>query len=494
MGIYTNFIMGFICRAINKAPCFFSKRLKEAGDAYYYHKNIIDNGNDINDSEHITHYSLLYPGYNWTVTGVQNLQPLSMNSALNAIQWYERNSTWKKEKREINPSISRETWIDRFFFRDGFTEKIPVHRTILTNSKLVSHCFLSVIELKGGYYFLSTHWFFTNEVTGLLQRVAVDDIPLRTIEYETCNPFRHNFSAARQPGRINKSEERISENINIIYQEIKRLEKKIHKRLGINKVQEGIFTLEMYNDNDKTYFDRDLPDAFRGNFRTDRHAIITTVSESSIIIKDDKCKAFLIKLKSLKKSKIPYLAINSTPKPDSNIFINKIYHHELAITAMQSLHIFQFSFLLNHQFREIVKKNSKSIAMSYQLPGKHYNNLYNANIKLREVIHQAKMLLENNFFNVFNTKEEYIKRMHEIISLRLSEFESLNENIEEKKQVCNEKILAENLNYQKKMTNLVALLALIQVLIAIASLKEPSLGELWDNVWYTTTLWLGFGN
>ncbi|UTN74466.1 septum formation initiator family protein [Pseudomonas aeruginosa] len=89
--------------------------------------------------------------------------------------------------------------------------------------------------------------------------MSVEDISLSSINYETCNPFRHNFSAATLPGRLNKSEDRIVSNIDKLHQEITRLEKIVRARLGIKKEHEGVYTLDAYNNNDCTYFDLDLP-------------------------------------------------------------------------------------------------------------------------------------------------------------------------------------------------------------------------------------------
>ncbi|MEE1707323.1 hypothetical protein, partial [Pseudomonas aeruginosa] len=97
----------------------------------------------------------LFPQYDWTFTGVQHLQPLSMSDAVKAIRWGERNNTWEKDRIEINPIASREVSLDRLFFQDTIDgQKIPGSRRINANSQWVTHCFLSVVELKGGYYFL----------------------------------------------------------------------------------------------------------------------------------------------------------------------------------------------------------------------------------------------------------------------------------------------------------------------------------------------------
>ena len=117
MGSYTNFMMGAICHIVKKIPHLFSVRMRLASEGYFRSLNEIRNNTNDQSLECISQYSLLFPHYDWTFTGVRHLQPLSMSDAVKAIRWGESNSIWKKNSVEINPTASREVSLDRLFFR-----------------------------------------------------------------------------------------------------------------------------------------------------------------------------------------------------------------------------------------------------------------------------------------------------------------------------------------------------------------------------------------
>lgn len=484
MSSYTNFMMGVICHIIKKAPCFFSERMKQASDAYFYNQNEIKNNKFIQDYEKISNHSLLFPRYDWTFTGVQHLQPLSLQDAVKAKRWHEKNSTWRRKSTDINPTISCESYLDRLFFIDTFENaRVPECRLIRTNTQFVTHCFLSVLELKGGYYFLSTSWYFTDAVTQLLQHVPVDDIPLRSINYETCNPFKHNFSAAILPGRLNKCDDRLIANIDKIHKEITRLGRIVQNRLGISELQEGVYTLNVYNDDDCSYFDSEYPDEIRSDFRIDHHAIRTSMLSSSIVMGDKGDKAVLISSDLLKRSNIPYLAIYSVPKAHKLENKVNIPRDKQAFSIEDSINIFQLPLLLNKKFDAIVKSHRRKIILSYRNPAKYYYDLYDASLKLMEIINQANTLKSDKTLYIHKIRDASARKMQEIISIQLDKFNAFYEDVIAKKEICIEKVTANNLIYQRKMTHLVVLLAVLQIVIAIISLKDPNIKTIIQSAW-----------
>ncbi|MBI6794939.1 hypothetical protein [Pseudomonas syringae] len=481
MGSYTNFMTGVVCHIVKKIPSLFSVRMRLASEGYFRSLDEIRNSTDVQSSECIAQYSLLFPHYDWTFTGIRHLQPLSMSDAVKAIRWGENNSIWKKNRIEINPTDSREVSLDRLFFQDTIDgQKIPENRRINANSQWVTHCFLSVVELKGGYYFLSTHWYLTDVAATLLQRVSVEDIPLRSINYETCNPFRYNFSAATLPGRLNKSEDRIVSNMDKLHQEITRLEKLVRARLSIKKKHEGVYTLDAYNNSDRTYFDLDLdldlPHAFRGNAAADRHVIDTSVSSASLILGEKGDKEFLITSNTLKRAKIPYLAIYSVPAVDEQGNRKHIPRDKVFASVENSVHIFQLLFLLRRKFDETVKVYSKVIVSGLNSPGKSYSRLYDASIELMESVRIAEILESDESLYKCKVGDKPAARMRDLVVRHLKDFKSMNEDVALIKQICSEKVSAENLVYQRRMTYLVVFLAALQVVIAAASMSELKVG------------------
>lgn len=480
-------MMGVICHVIKKVPRLFSVRMRLASESYFRSLDEIRNNTDVQSSECISHYSLLFPQYDWTFTGVRHLQSLSMSDAVKAIRWGERNNTWKKIRIEINPTASREVSLDRLSFQDTIDgQKIPENRRINANSKWITHCFLSIIELKGGYYFLSTHWHLTDAAATLLQRVSVEDISLRSINYETYNPFRHNFSAATLPGRLNKSEDRIVGNIDRLHQEITRLEILVRAHLGIKKEHEGIYTLDAYNNSDRTYFDLDLPHAFRGNAAADRHVIDTCASSASLILGEKGDKEFLITSNTLRRAKIPYLAIYSVPAVDEQGNRKHIPRDKVFASIENSIHIFQLLFLLRRKFDETVKGYSKAIVSGLNSPGNNYSRLYDANIELMEIVRIAEILESDDSLYMYKVRDKPAARMRELVARHLKDFRSLNEYVAVIKQICSEKVSAENLVYQRRMTYLVVFLATLQVVIAAASMSELKAG--WGAFWRALTM------
>ncbi|MCG5049700.1 hypothetical protein L2164_13440 [Pectobacterium brasiliense] len=488
MSRYTNFMMGAICHVVKKAPCLFSARMRMASEGYFKSQDEIRNNTDVQEVERISHYSLLFPQYDWIFTGVRHLRPLSMQDATAAIRWSERNLIWKRKHAEVSPLASREVSLDRLFFQDTIDgHNVPGNRRIGTDSQWVTHCFLSVIELKGGYYFLSVHWYLRDSVAALLQRVSVEDISFRSINYETCNPFRHNFTAASLPGRLNKSEDRIIENIDRLHQEIARLEILVYEYLGIRNEHEGIYTLDAYNDSDRTYFDRDLPHVFRGNAFADRHMVDTSISSPVLIMGAKGDKEFLITSNALRRAKIPHLAIYSVSAVDGQGYKKHIPRDKHAFSIEESMHVFQLLFLLRRKFDAVARCYREVIVLGLKRPGKSYSRLYDANIELMEIIRQAEILESDESLYFCKVSEKSAARMRELVARHLKDFRSLYEDVTVKKQICSEKVSAENLSYQRRMTYLVVFLAALQVVIAAASMKE--LNIVWSELWRMLTMY-----
>lgn len=484
---YTNVMMGVICYIVKKAPILFTERIRLASQVYYHNRNAVENNTYVQMTDRITQYSLLSPQYKWTFTGVRHLRPLSMSDAVKSIRWRERNKIWKTQRIEVNPISSREINLDRLFFQDSFDgQRISTNLRANTNSKWVSHCFISVIELKSGYYFLSTHWYLTDKAAELLQCVSVEDIPLSSVNYETSNPFRHNFSAASLPSRLNKSKDRLVGNIDRLHKELGRLGEVVNAHLGIKKEQAGVYTLDAYNNSDHTYFDLDLSGPFRGNSVTDRHLIDTSINSPVLIMGEKGDKEFLITSSTLRRAKIPYLAIYSVPDEGVLANLTNIPRDKQAVSIEDSVHIFQLLFLLRMRFDAMVASHREVIVTGLSRPGKNYSRLYDANIEAVDIVRQAEILQSDESLYLFRVRDKFTVRMKELVARHLKDFRSISEDIDLKKHICSEKVSAENLVYQRKMTYLVVFLAALQVIIAAASIQE--LKEVWMAFWRTLTL------
>jgi len=148
-------------------------------------------------------------------------------------------------------------------------------------------------------------------------------------------------------------------------------------------------------------------------------------------------------------------------------------YRESFFPAKINYSLFQYYLLLSKQLDLATAKYKSCIAKSLTKPSRNYSKLYDVNIDVMEIIFRIKSILNDSSFFTLKMKEYAIERVRGLIEFRLSRLNVLSEEVEERKAICHEKVLAENLGYQKTINRLVVLLAVLQVIVAVIALNAP---------------------
>ncbi|MGC3103922.1 hypothetical protein ACPTKS_31730, partial [Pseudomonas aeruginosa] len=77
---------------------------------------------------------------------------------------------------------------------------------------------------------------------------------------------------------------------------------------------------------------------------------------------------------------------------------------------------------------------------------------YDASIELMEAVRIAEILESDDSLYMYKVRVKSAARMRELVVRHLKDFRGLNEVVAVMKQICSEKVSAENLVYQRRMT------------------------------------------
>ncbi|ELT7571737.1 hypothetical protein ACPF3R_003721, partial [Vibrio cholerae] len=110
---------------------------------------------------------------------------------------------------------------------------------------------------------------------------------------------------------------------------------------------------------------------------------------------------------------------------------------------------------------------------------KHYDVLYRAYIEIDELERQiSSTISEKSRLNFENHKEAYMDTLFRNCSNALDRVREVKQDIAKKKTNANELVQAGNLRYQKKNSQLVVLLVIIQIFLAYLALNDEAVKKL----------------
>ncbi|SDN62644.1 hypothetical protein [Pseudomonas azotoformans] len=465
-------VTGVICCVVEKIPFAFFQRLRDAKEGYVSNKNHCLDLENLSPHEKLTHFSLLDPDDHQKVLGVRNLRLLPQQCAAAALRWKTRHEIWSKDTPERSAEHAKQVDLGEFFIRahaDGV--KLPSEREVRVNAKYISHCFLSLMELKNGEFFLDSHCFFTEEATRLLQRFSVEHLPHRHVEYETCNPFKKNFSAATLLNRANLSDKELMRRVNELHAEVENLLRTLQDRIGIRSTRSGISTLEVLSGTGKPYFYEDVLPMRQQGGAAGYHAIDKYKRLHALIWEAENGQTVLFSPGVLKKTNIQHLAI-SYVAPDN--FDSTIAEYRRSFfPAKINYGLFRYYLLLSKQLSLATVHYKDCISKGLSKPSRNYGNIYDVKIDFMELMFRVRSILNDSSFFLFKMNDQAVERAKELFGARLSQLEALNREVDERKAICHEKVLAENLGYQKMINRLVVFLAILQVVVAVIALNGP---------------------
>lgn len=276
------------------------------------------------------------------------------------------------------------------------------------------------------------------------------------MKYQTCNPFKFNFSAATIESREGLSKGLILDNINVLYDEIHDLELRLFETLDIDAPSGGCYSLSAYNSINNNYFNKN---SYSKHYLVQRHA------DNNILYQgEDNSKYCTVTNKILLNCKIPHISVISL---DSEL---DIHYDKLENVDVNNLNIFLYIILISNYFDKSNDKYNEYVNSNHIKPTERYEYIYDYYLELIDLIHRTKNINFESKYS-FGNHTKVFEKANVLTSKMIEKYTVIEKEILLKKNVCNEKVSNSNLIYQKRMTALVVALAVIQIIIALLGLK-----------------------
>lgn len=474
MGRYTNFTTATICRMVKIAPVFFSKKMNLASKFYYETKEWHEQNAERKTNNIITHYSLLNPQLKWKAKAISSFCSISQDNAIKLKAWKIKNSY-------LDDSYAKNSMFNNGFLNVGFfnigsaSKGYHADGYIHYKSDYIERCSVKIIHIDGGLAFLALYWILSDKATELLKDIDVTDIKPEQIQYLSCNPFSTQFVASTTLGRLNLSEERLLSRLEYLHKEIQLAEGQLYNFFGISQTEVPVYTMDIHIDDISPYFiEKVTPPKEINNDNCNAH-FIQYFHGYNLPFKSDDFKRCLFPLRYLRPRTIPpkishiYIASQTSEEVDEhrlNDFSTRLF------SPINSHHIYQFLHICDARFEHLDKNYSLSIIDSYnESPDKSYNHIYSSFVEILKIEELLTAFIESKHdFIHFRTDDSLnYDIFFEKASVYLNNVRKIKKSLELKKQASNEKVQSANLSYQKRMTWFVAILTIIQVLLAINS-------------------------
>lgn len=395
---------------------------------------------------------------------------LSADEVKAVFHWKNKNDRARWAPTDV--SIQEQGFFNVGYFDVGYHHSSPIAAGRLNSeTKYVLACNLDLIMLSGNYY-LSAYWFLSDDATAILKDVDVSDIPPSSFNYQSCNPFSNRYGLRSLSIRSRSSEKRIIENFESIYRAVNDTDKKLCKTLGIKREQNQVATMDIHVNSTSPYFE----DANRSTAKKDVIVKKEKLRFDGVVIpryffnygeiNNDAEKEYMGRFPSLDDCSINSLYIKSQVTDE----VDQYGLNDFSINfcnAHDSHHVFLFLKLVDKMYASLDKKFSEHIIKSYENPSKNYKKLYTAYIEISRIESQIKSICAAKDWFVFFECGRFFESFDAQCKGILNTIKEIKHDIESKKTDSNELVQAENLSYQKRMSWFVALLAVIQIVVAI---------------------------
>ncbi|OIN52313.1 hypothetical protein BLL37_04650 [Pseudomonas azotoformans] len=259
--------------------------------------------------------------------------------------------------------------------------------------------------------------------------------------------------------------------VNELHAEVENLLRTLQDRIGIRSTRSGISTLEVLSGTGKPYFYEDVLPMRQQGGAAGYHAIDKYKRLHALIWEAENGQTVLFSPGVLKKTNIQHLAI-SYVAPDN--FDSTIAEYRRSFfPAKINYGLFRYYLLLSKQLSLATVHYKDCISKGLSKPSRNYGNIYDVKIDFMELMFRVRSILNDSSFFLFKMNDQAVERAKELFGARLSQLEALNREVDERKAICHEKVLAENLGYQKMINRLVVFLAILQVVVAVIALNGP---------------------
>ncbi len=473
MGSYTNFMTAVICRIVKIAPVFFSKKMNLASKFYYETKEYHVHNTERKTNNIITHFSLLNPQLKWKAKAISSFCSITQDNAIKI-------KSWKVNNNYLDDSYAKNSMFNNGFLNVGFltvgssSKRYHVDGYIHHQSDYIEACSIKIIHIDGGLAFLALYWILSNKATELLKDIDVTDIEPAQIQFLSCNPFSTQFVSSTVSDRFSLSEERLLSRLEFLHKEMQLAERQLYKFFGISQTEAPVYTMDIHIDDINPYFIDKTPSPKEiDNDNCNTH-FIKHFDKFNLSFKNDDLKRCLFSFNYFRqRSTLPkishlYIASQTSEEIDEhrlNDFSVRLF------SPINSHHIYQFLHICDARFNRLDQKYCQSIIDTYnESPDKSYNHIYDSYVevlKIEELL-TAIIATKLDFMHYKDDDTLDYDQFFKKANSYLNNVRKIKANLELKKQASNEKVQSANLSYQKRMSWFVAILAIIQIWLAVS--------------------------
>ncbi|MEZ8391486.1 hypothetical protein AB6C53_19580 [Vibrio splendidus] len=476
---------------VSKVPFCFSKKMGGVSQDFYSFKSR-EESEFSKKYEVIKTYSFLDPRLNWKVKAVSSVCTVSAEQ-VNRIHQWKKKTKLHRSRPTGKASINDNSWFNLGYFRtnkrSGFSNAIPLGM----ESDLVDGCDVYLFGFPSGTYYLSMYWRLNDRATLLVKDVDVSGVENRVVKYFTCNPFNVDYGSGTYVNKLHKSREIVGGGFTTINNEINLLEDRLKQVMTIKSSSISVRNLDIFIKEKEPYFlDKDVyekiiegsePKESSIDYRIDEVLLDRTPQPDVFtVFEKPEDKEFLLNSRSVFLEDLPFeqLFVKSECLTQEEISERAYLTYEnMSCHISDSHHAFAVYQLFNQKFDQINNSYADYIMNNHADAEKHYDVLYKAFIEIDELERQISSTISSNSrLNFENRKEAYMDTLFCNCSSALDKVREVKQDIAQKKTNANELVQAGNLKYQKKNSQLVVLLVIMQIFLAYLALNEEAVKKL----------------
>lgn len=329
-------------------------------------------------------------------------------------------------------------------------------------------CYVSLSKYSYGTNYLSLYFFLKDSATEMVSEVDVSAVK-RYYTFASANPFSQQFRAIQHHDKLNLVEELINKNINDVCSDVICMVSKILGLWRIKKSESELSLIaDIYRDTDEPYFvdAKDFKDDESNHVYFSRtghgffdEKLSRDTSENFLsrhVVDKNKLDALFIKSKTLDSfDQFDNFARNGLTLYDSHIFISLFFDVQKQYAQISD---YANSALIN---------NSNKIEKTYDVLFESKNKLES----LRENILAIQQSIHRSCI------DSYADSAMNIAKYRLRLVDKLKASIERRVSDLNSEMQVQNLRFNRRYSWLVALLIVIQIVLATLTIDWKKLDD-----------------
>lgn len=459
-----------------KIPFCFTKRMVSIANHFFDRKETTY----LKHAEEVKTYSLLDPRLNWKMKAISSVCSISAEQVNRVYKW-QKQTDLHHSKSKNKVTINDNGWMNIGDFKTNIKHDTFQYISLGKKSDYIDRCNVHLFTYSNGTYYLSIYWYLTDKATCLVKDIDISQFKNTKLKYSTCNPLSRFYGLATHINKISQGDKVIINGLKTIDKEIERLEQRLKKIISVKSSSISVRNLDILVQENESYFlnvddlEKNNSNELNSKYRLDEVVLNRHLpSPMFITYSCNEKKEFLINT-ICNMQDLPFGQVFIKSEKLTQEEIDNPYYHTyeyMTCHISDSHNAFAIFQLFNQKFNQLNNKYADFILNNNTEPEKQYDVMYRAFIEISELERQMKSTSRLNFDN---NEASYMDDLYKDCSSALVKVSEVKKDIEQKKKNSNELVQAGNLKYQKRMSQLVICLAIIQILIAYLSLDDTTM-------------------